>query len=211
MKRLLITASLFLFLLSWNTVIAQDKVKIKDDKTKVKGDDSKEKYKDEKTKMKDGDSKMKMKNDNGMMMDYPYTANYSSKFAIGNNAHAKMILDLWKDWDDNAFNRHDYMADTVVMLFPDGTMAKGKQQAMEGAMKYRGGMTSAKSSLDAWMPLRSTDKNEDWVAVWGSETDTWADGKTETRDIHEIWRINKDGKVDWMKQFTAKPQPPPAK
>jgi hypothetical protein len=226
MKRLLITATLLLFLFSWNTVIAQDKVKMKEDKTKVKSDDSKEKYKDDKTKIKDGDGKMKMKNDKGMMdkgtmdkgmmdkgmmMDYPYTANYSSQFAIGNPAHAKMILDLWKDWDDNAFTRHDYMADTVVMFFPDGTMAKGKQQTLEGAMKYRGGMTSAKSSLDAWMPLKSTDKNEDWVAVWGSETDTWADGKTETRDIHEIWRINKDGKVDWMKQFTAKPQPPPTK
>lgn len=211
MKRLLITATLILFLLSWNTVIAQDKVKMKDDKTKVKSDDSKEKYKGDKTKIKDGDSKMKMKNDKGMMMDYPYTANYSSNFVIGNPAHAKMILDLWKDWDDNAFDRHDYMADTVVMFFPDGTMAKGKQQTMDGAKKYRGGMASAKSSIDAWMPLKSTDKNEDWVAVWGSETDTWADGKTETRDIHEIWRINKDGKVDWMKQFTAKPQAPPTK
>ncbi|MEO7294089.1 MAG: hypothetical protein ABIW34_13350 [Ginsengibacter sp.] len=211
MKRIVISSCLFLFMLTANQVMAQDKVKEKEDKTKIKDDNYKEKIKDEKIKIKDGDSKIKMKNDNGMMMDYPYTANYSSKFAMGNPAHAKMILDLWKDWDDNAFNRHDYMADTVVMFFPDGTMAKGKQQTMEGAMKYRGGMTSAKSSIDAWMPLRSTDKNEDWVAVWGSETDTWADGKTETRDIHEIWRINKDGKVDFMKQFTAKPQPPPAK
>ena len=210
MKRLLIASCFFLFLLVGNKVIAQDKEKIKDDKTKVKADDSKEKYKDDKTKIKDGDGKMKMKND-GMMMDYPYKANYSSKFAMGNSAHAKMILNLWKDWDDNAFDRHDYMADTLVMLFPDGTMAKGKQEALEGAKKYRGGMTSAKSTIDAWVPLRITDKNEDWVAVWGSETDTWADGKTETRDIHEIWRINKDGKVDFMKQFTAKPQPPPTK
>jgi len=210
MKRLLIACCLFFLLLLGNKVIAQDKEKIKDDKTKVKGDDTKEKYKDDKTKIKDGDGKMKMKND-GMMMDYPYTANYSSKFAMGNPAHAKMIVNLWKDWDDNAFDRHDYMADTIVMFFPDGTMAKGKQETMDGAKKYRGGMTSAKSSLDAWIPLRSTDKNENWVAVWGSETDTWADGKTETRDIHEIWRINKDGKVDWMKQFTAKPQAPPTK
>ena len=182
MKSLLITGCLFLFVLSVNTGFSQDKEKIKDDKTKMKSD--------------------------GTMMDYPYTANYSSKFAMGNPAHSKMILDLWKDWDDNAFNRHDYFADTVVMLFPDGTMAKGKQQTMDGAIKYRGSMASAKSTLEAWMPLRSVDKNENWVALWGSETDTWADGKTETRDIHEIWRINKDGKIDFMKQFTAKPQPP---
>ena len=88
--------------------------------------------------MKDGNMKMKAKSMGGMdNMDYPYTANYSSDFKMGNPAQAKMILELWKDWDDNAFDRHDYMSDTVVMFFPDGTMAKGKQQTLEGAMKYR--------------------------------------------------------------------------
>ena len=193
MKSILISASMF-FLIFCNSVIAQDKVKVKDDKVKVKDDNG----------------KMKMKGANANTM-YPYKANYSSNFAIGNPAHSKIILDLWKDWDDNAFDRHDYMADTVVMFFPDGTMSKGKAATLEGAMKYRGGMTSAKSTIDAWIPLKSTDRNENWVAVWGSETDTWADGKTETRDIHEIWRFNKDGKVDWMKQFTAKPQPTASK
>jgi hypothetical protein len=76
---------------------------------------------------------------------------------------------------------------------------------MEGAKKYRGGMTSAKSIIHAWVPLKSTDTNENWVAIWGSETDTWPDGKVETSEIHEIWRINKDGKIDMMRQFTAKP------
>ncbi len=70
-------------------------------------------------------------------------------------------------------------------------------------------MTSAKSTIHAQVPLKSTDKNEDWVAIWGTETDTWADGKVETRDLHEIWQINKDGKVAVMRQFSAKPSAPP--
>jgi hypothetical protein len=202
MKRLLITSCLFLFLLIGNKIIAQDKEKIKDDKTKVKGDDTKEKYKEDKTKIKDGNGKMKMKND-GMnsTMSYPYTAGYSSNFVMGNPAHARMVLDLWKDWDDNAFDRHDYFADTVVMYLPDGSVVKGKAANLEGAKKYRGSMTSAKSTIDAWIPLRSVDKKEDWVALWGTETDTWPDGKTETRNIQEVWRINRDGKVDLMRQF----------
>jgi hypothetical protein len=206
MKRLLITSCLFLFLLIGNKIIAQDKEKIKDDKTKVKGDDTKEKYKEDKTKIKDGNGKMKMKND-GMnsTMSYPYTAGYSSNFVMGNPAHARMVLDLWKDWDDNAFDRHDYFADTVVMYLPDGSVVKGKAANLEGAKKYRGSMTSAKSTIDAWIPLRSVDKKEDWVALWGTETDTWPDGKTETRNIQEVWRINRDGKVDLMRQFTGVP------
>jgi hypothetical protein len=124
---------------------------------------------------------------------------------MGNPAHSKMILEVWKDWDDNAFERHNYMSDTLVMYLPDGSVTKGLAANLEGAKKYRGGMTSAISTIDSWVPLRSVDKNEDWVAIWGSETDTWADGKVETRQIHEIWRINKDGKIDLMRQFSAKP------
>jgi len=173
MKQLFISICTFFLVLSFNFCIAQEKVKTKDDKTKVKDNaaDYKEKDKDDKTKIKDGDSKMKTKAveaapvstttttvttmNNGL----PYTASYSSNFAMGNPANSKMILDLWKDWDDNAFNRHDYMADTIVMYFPDGSMVKGKQAAMDAAMKYRGSMTSAKSTFNAWLPTRSLDKN----------------------------------------------------
>ncbi|MBA2249401.1 MAG: hypothetical protein H0W12_04335, partial [Chitinophagaceae bacterium] len=119
-------------------------------------------------------------------------------------AHARMILDVWKDWDDNAFDRHNYMADTLTMILPDGSVTKGMAANLEGAKKYRGSLTSSKSTVDAWIPLRSTDRNEDWVAIWGNETDTHADGTVDKREIQEIWRINKDGKIDYMKQYSGK-------
>lgn len=149
------------------------------------------------------------KKDKNMGMDnisYPFTAGYSSDFKIGNPADSKMILELWKDWDDNAFDRHNYFADTVVMYLSDGSMVKGKDSCMAAAKKFRGSMSKSVSTLNAWVPLKSVDRNENWVALWGTETDTWADGKTSKRDIQEIWRINKDGKVNFMKQFEAKPQ-----
>jgi hypothetical protein len=139
-------------------------------------------------------------------MSYPYMAGYSSDFTIGNPADAKKILELWKDFDNNTFDAHDYFADTAVMYFPDGTMAKGKDSIMAGAKQFRSSMSSVTSTLDAWVPLKSVDRNENWVAVWGTETDTSPDGKVDKRDLHEIWRFNKDGKVDFMKQFMAKPQ-----
>lgn len=138
-------------------------------------------------------------------MSYPYTANYSSDFKMGNPADAKMILELWKDWDDNAFDRHDYFSDTVVMFLSDGSVIKGKDSCLAGAKRFRGSMSSAVSSLNAWIPLKSIDRNENWVALWGTETDTFPDGKTSKRDLQEIWRINKDGKIDFMKQFAAVP------
>ncbi|MGN6193450.1 MAG: hypothetical protein ACTHOB_00815 [Ginsengibacter sp.] len=182
MKRLLVTLCAIALVFLCKESVAQQKGKMKAERTSMK--------------------------ERGMSMDkmsYPYTAEYSSDFKIGNPMDSKLILDLWKDWDDNAFDRHDFFADTAVIFLSDGMVVKGKDSITAGAMRHRGSLSSAKSTLEAWVPLKSVDKNQNWVALWGSETDTWLDGKTETRDIHEIWRFNKDGKVDFMKQFVSKP------
>ena len=191
MKRLLITGCIFLLMMFAIHAVAQEKVKTKDDKVKVK----------------DENGKMKMKSDNGMMNDYPYTANYSSNFSIGNAANAKLVLAEWKDWDDNMLDRHDFMADTIVTFMPDGTVTKGKDANMAMWKKFRNSLTSSKSTVDAWVPLRSTDRNEDWVAVWGTETNTYPDGKVDKHDIHELWRINKDGKVDYYQHYSSVASP----
>ena len=158
----------------------------------------KQKIKTQKVSTKEKDMQM----DN---MSFPYTANYSSDFKIGNPANSKMILELWKDFDDNAFDRHDYFADTAVMFLPDGSVVRGKDSITAAAKRYRGALSSSTSTLDAWVPLKSVDRNENWVALWGTETDTSPDGKTQKTDLQEIWRINKDGKVDFMKQIASKP------
>ena len=117
----------------------------------------------------------------------PYSPTYSSSFTIGKPAYGTIILNLWKDWDDNTFDKHDYFADTLVMYLPDGSVTHGKAANLEGAKKYRGAMASAKSIIHAWVTLVSTDKNEEAVCIWGHEEDTYADGKVEKKDLHEVW------------------------
>jgi hypothetical protein len=65
--------------------------------------------------------------------------------------------------------------------------------------------TAVNSSIHAIVPLKSTDKNEDWVAVWGTENRTDKKGKKETTELHEIWKINSDGKIALMYQYGATP------
>lgn len=155
---------------------------------------------DQKTKEKE-----KVKKMDQTMQGMPYTATYSSKFEIGNPAQAKLILELWKDWDDNMLDKHSgYFADTITMYHPDGQVIKGRDSTLAEAKRYRGSMASAKSMVHAWIPLKSVDKNENWVAIWGTEEDTWKDGKKTVTSLHEIWKFNKEGKIAEVRQFESK-------
>jgi hypothetical protein len=167
------------------------------------------KTKDENVKVKESGNKLKVKDKTGMGLEtLPYTAMYSSNFRIGNPTYSSMVLNLWKDWDDNMLDRHvNWFADTLQYLSSTGNVTKGQTNVLDLVKKSRNSFTASKTTLDAWIPLKSVDKNEDWVALWGQETDTYPDGHTDVYDLHEIWRINKDGKIDMIKQYTSKPTP----
>lgn len=139
-------------------------------------------------------------------MDLPYTAEYSSQFMPGNPAYGKIVLEMWKDWDNNTLELHaDMYADTVLMSFPNGQTVRGKDSALYLAKKYRGSLASVTSTVEAWIPTKSVDRNEDWVLIWGREENTDTNGNKTTTMLHEIWRINKDGKIDFMRQYMSQP------
>jgi ketosteroid isomerase-like protein len=134
----------------------------------------------------------------------PYTAMYSSNFQMGNSKYSRMVLDAWKAYDDNAFDRiTDMIADTVTAIMPDGSMIKGKEAFLSAIKSYRGGFATAASTVDAWVPIKSTDKGDDIVCIWGSETDTKSDGTSQKVDLHELWAFNKDGKLFFFRQFAG--------
>jgi len=69
-------------------------------------------------------------------------------------------------------------------------------------------------SVHAWVPLRSKDRNEEWVLIWSREISTDAKGKKSVRELQETWRFDKNGKVNLMYQYvqaSPKMPPPPVK
>ena len=136
---------------------------------------------------------------------YPFKARYSSNFSMGTPANAKMVLDLYKEFDDNNLDQSkDVWADSVTMEFASGFMVHGSRDSvLAGAKMERGRYTMVMDSIDAWMPLHSNDKNEDWVAVWTREYSTTLKGKNDTTDLNELWHL-KNGKVDYMLQYSGK-------
>ncbi len=133
----------------------------------------------------------------------PYTATYSSKFEIGDTKNAEAILKLWKSWDDNDMKTaKSLFADTMSFYLRDGSEMVGKTDSIiVGAQAFRDMFSTVKSTVHAYMPLKSTDKNENWVCIWGTEVSTSKQGKVDSVNLQETWRFNKDGKIDLVYQF----------
>lgn len=132
-----------------------------------------------------------------------YKASYSSNFTIGSPEYSDKILMLWKDFENNTLDKHiDMLADTVTMMFADGSVVKGKAENLKNVKEYRGSMQNYKVTLHAWLSLKS-DKNENVVCVWGSEEYTNKAGKQVKAGTHEVWIFNKEGKVGLMMQFAS--------
>lgn len=152
--------------------------------------------------------KAKAKSDKSSM-SMPYTASYSSNFQMGDPKFSAIVLNAWKSYDDNTFDQsvNDLFADTIHAYLGDGTVVVGKDSFVNAIKGYRGSFTSAKSEVVAYMAVKSVDKKDNIVFVWGSETDTKTDGTTQKFDLHEVWAFNKDGKVDFFKQFMVQSPP----
>jgi hypothetical protein len=146
-------------------------------------------------------------------LTYPYTADYSSDFEIGDAKNAQTLLELYKNWDNNTLdNSKSAFAENDTMYFSDGNMFAGSRDSLFIiANKMRGQMGTVVDSIHAWVPLRTRDKNEQWVAIWTKETSTNAKGVKKSKELHEVWRFDNNGKINLMYQYEQQPpKMPPA-
>lgn len=136
----------------------------------------------------------------------PYTANYSSSFEIGNPEYSKTILQgSWKDWETNSLdNMKNWIADSIVAYHSDNNTVNGLDSLTARWKRGRAEYSSVLDTIDAVIPVYSTDRKENWVLVWAREIDVKADGSRDTTALMETWRINKEGKADMLYQFERK-------
>jgi hypothetical protein len=141
---------------------------------------------------------------------FPYPIHYSGNFSIGRIVHAKIVLDLWKYFDDNTLDKGTTVfAEQVRMDFADGTNFTGNRDAFMDVMKeQRQTFSSFKSTIDAIVSLQPAGKKESWGNVWGHQTGVTTAGVTSTVMINENWMFDEEGKVSYIRQFSAVPQKP---
>jgi hypothetical protein len=135
-------------------------------------------------------------------VSFPYRANYSSKIDLGDQRHASLVMSFWKDWDNNTLDKSAIMmSDSIMVLTASGQVLSGKENVTKTRQALRSEITSVWSTVDVWVPFFITDKNESWVALWGSQNRVMKDGSKNVVLINEIWRVNKRGKVDMIRQY----------
>lgn len=132
-----------------------------------------------------------------------YEPSYSASFEIGNPDYAEMIIQgSWKDWEDNNLdNMVNWVSDTITAYHSNNEVVQGLDNMMALWKGHRANYSSSKPTINAVMSVRSTDRNEDWVLVWGTSIDTKIDGTADTVTLMETWRINAAGKADLLLQF----------
>ena len=135
-------------------------------------------------------------------MSQTYTAGYSSKFAFADPSYSDKVLSLWKDYENNTLDKHlDFFADTVSMMLASGQVVKGKAENLKGVKEFRGSIKDYKVTVDAWMSVKSLDRGENAVLIWGDENFTDKDGKKIQQRVHEVWIFNSAGKISMMMQY----------
>ena len=144
-----------------------------------------------------------------------FTPSYSASFVMDDAKNTETVLALWKEWNGGDLSgSRSHFADTVSFFLPDGSSMMGPADSMiKNMQNYRSSFKSLNGTVEAIFAVKSTDKNENWVAAWGYEIKTDMQGKTDTVSLQETWRFNKNGKTDMMFQAARKGMlpPPPAK
>lgn len=144
-----------------------------------------------------------------------FTPIYSASFVMDSPANTETVLALWNEWktgDLSASRAH--FADSISLFLADGSSMVGPtDDILKGMQEYRNSFKGMEVTIDALFAVKSTDKDENWVTVWGNEIQTDMKGKVDSVSMQETWRFNKAGKVDLMFQAVRKGilPPPPAK
>jgi hypothetical protein len=147
-------------------------------------------------------------------IDYPYKAAYSSYFSIGDANHSKMVLDLYKMWEDGKVDDFkSLLADSVSIEFPDGNKFSNNtvDSLINFAKQFRKTLSSVKLEFDGWTPVHSNDMKDDYVLVWYREYTTTMKGKVDSLRGHAYFQI-KNNKIRSWSEFEQKLKAPsPAK
>jgi hypothetical protein len=143
-------------------------------------------------------------------VNYAYKADYSPDFSMGSTNHSKMVLDLYKMWEDGKIDdMRPLLADSVFIEIYDGMKFNNTVDSfINFAKQARAMYKSTRPVFDTWMPVHHNESGEDYVLVWNRDYTISSDDKTDSSRVHAYFQV-KNNKVRGWSEFQQKLTPPP--
>lgn len=137
---------------------------------------------------------------------YSYAPIYTGSFDTGKPAYAKKVLEIWKEFETGDIQHvNEYFSDSLTLIFPDSFLTGKRDSILYTFQKRRLAYQDVQCYIDAWLPLRAEDRNEELVVLWGRQDGTTKEGKRRYTVLHEIWRFDEKGKIKKMEQYITLP------
>ena len=128
---------------------------------------------------------------------------------IGDQKHAKTLLDIWKASDDRDMAKLKLLiADSFEYHTAEGLWPSTNRDSLfRVAEAGDSNLVSVRSAVTTVIPFSLknsiTGQNEDWVTIWGTRVIKYKNGKKDSMWIHENWKMNDEGKGEVLYQFAS--------
>lgn len=141
---------------------------------------------------------------------YPIPVLYSGTWEMGDPRHAINILNLGKEWSAGTFEGFKTgLADSMVCYMADGSILRGSRDSMIAKFTtFRQMYSEILLETHSIVSLRHRDTKENWVCLWGKEIMTTIQGKKDSVELQESWRLDSTGKADLVYQYALTVKPP---
>ena len=136
-------------------------------------------------------------------VELPYKFSYDATPVITGNENTKIVMDFNKDFaDGNTDNIGSYFADSVHVVFADGTEINNTRDSVAAMIKnWRSTISDIRLSYIAAMSVNNKANGDQWVFQWIDEADNYKDGKMVHHILHEDYRLV-NGKIREALQYS---------
>jgi hypothetical protein len=136
----------------------------------------------------------------------PVEFTYKGKPAIGNSKNVLTVIECNKRLSELNTDVGEFLADTVTWNMSDGTSVTAPRDSMLTTLKeFIGALSSMKIVYVSAIPVNNEAVGDEWVFSWTEETYTFKDGKVESQDLHEDYKMV-GGKIREIYQYARKAQ-----
>ena len=140
---------------------------------------------------------------------YPVPVLYSGTWEIGDPKNSVSILNMGNEWSAGRFEIFKTgLADSVTCYLADGSVISGSRDSVIAKFTaFRKMYAAVYLKTHSIISLKHRDTKEDWVCLWGKEITTTPQGKKDSVELQESWKLNSAGQAELCYQYAATIKP----